>query len=164
MNYKRLAAATLAILIALALHPRASLASGASDKAEVVAAVHQYLDNLDDKTLSAALAMCDSEVSIVDEFPPHIWHGPTTCADWWKDFRAYNQANGVTDDAIALGAPQTVDVSGDRAYFVAPMTYTFKQHGKSVEETASFTVALRRTSAGWRITAWTYSKQTYTEH
>lgn len=160
MHYKRLAAATLAILIALALHPRASLAS---DKTGVVAAVHQFVDNLDDTKVAAALAVCDSEVSILDEFPPHIWHGPTACADWWKAFGADSAANGVTGVGIALGAPLAVDVSGDRAYLVAPMTYSFKQHGKSVEETASFTVALRRTPAGWRITAWTYSRQTYTE-
>jgi len=59
-----------------------------------------------------------------------------------------------------LGTPQTVEVNGDRAYFVAPLTYMYKQHGKSIKETASFAVALRRTQAGWRITGWAYSKQT----
>jgi hypothetical protein len=52
-----------------------------------------------------------------------------------------------------LGTPQTVDVNGDHAYFVAPLTYMYKQHGKSIKETASFGVALRRTQAGWRIPA-----------
>ena len=53
-----------------------------------------------------------------------------------------------------------MDVTGDRAYFVAPMTYTYKQNGKSVKESASFSVALKRTQGGWRITSWTYAKQT----
>jgi hypothetical protein len=34
--------------------------------------------------------MCDSHLSILDEFPPHEWHGPTACADWWKALNAYN--------------------------------------------------------------------------
>lgn len=41
------------------------------------------------------------------------------------------------------------------------MTYTYKQRGKLIEETASFAVALRRTQAGWRITGWAYSKKTW---
>jgi hypothetical protein len=158
MDFKRLAAATLTIVFALAINARSGVAS---DKSEVVAAVNRYLDNLDpDKDkLKVALAMCDSRVSIIDEFPPHEWHGPTACADWWKGLNEYNEKSGITDGDAKLGTPWTVDVSGDRAYFVAPMTYTYKQHGKPVKESASFTVALKRTAGGWRITAWAYSKQ-----
>lgn len=134
-------------------------ASFASDKTDVVDTVKRYLDNLDPNKIQTALALCDSEVSILDEFPPHEWHGPTTCADWWKAEQAYNEQVGITDEDAPLGTPQTVDVNGDRAYFVAPMTYTYKKHGKPVKETATFAVSLHRTSAGWRITGWAYSKQ-----
>jgi len=65
----------------------------------------------------------------------------------------------IADGDATLGAPWNVDVTGDRAYLVAPMTYTYKQHGKIVKESAAFAVALKRTQAGWRITAWAYSKQ-----
>jgi SnoaL-like domain len=104
--------------------------------------------------------MCDPEVSILDEFPPHAWHGPTACSDWWKGLLAYDDKSGITDGDATLGKPWTVDVTGDRAYFVAPMTYTYKQNGKSVKESASFSVALKRTQGEWRITSWTYAKQT----
>ena len=107
-----------------------------------------------------ALTMCDSEISILDEFPPHEWHGPTACTVWWKGLLTYDDQNGITDGDATLGTPQTVDVNGDHAYFVAPMTYKYKQHGKPIKETAAFAVALRRTQAGWRITCWAYSKQT----
>jgi hypothetical protein len=158
MDFKRVAAATLTIVFAIAVNPRASFAS---DKSDVVAAVNRYLDNLvpDKDKQKIALAMCDSRVSILDEFPPHEWHGPTACADWWKALNAYDEKSGITDGDAKLGTPWTVDVSRDRAYFVAPMTYTYKQHGKPVKESAAFTVALKRTPAGWRITAWAYSKQ-----
>lgn len=156
MDFKRFSAAPLIIMFALAISPGWARAS---DAADVTAAVHRYVDNLGDKTEQIALAMCDSYVSILDEFPPHEWHGPQACAEWWDALGTYNDKNGITDGDAVLGTPWTVDVSGDRAYFVAPMTYTFKQHGKPVKESAAFAVALKRTQAGWRITAWAYSKQ-----
>lgn len=158
MNLKRLAMVTLATVFAIisTFTPKPAFAS---DQTDVVSTVHQFFDNLDPKRLDTALAACDSPVSILDEFPPHVWHGPTACADWWKGLLAYNEKSGITDGDVKLGAPWTVDVTGDRAYLVAPTTYVFKQHGKLVTEAhAVFTVALRRTGAGWRITAWTWSK------
>jgi hypothetical protein len=156
MDFKRVAAAAMTIVFALAV---SSGSAFAAEKDDVVSAVHRYLDNLDKDTLEMALALCDSHVSIIDEFPPHEWHGPTACADWWKAFNAYNEKSGITPGPATLGTPWNVDVTGDRAYFVAPMTYTYQQQGKTVKETAAFAVALKRTQGGWRITAWAYSKQ-----
>ena len=133
--------------------------SFASDKTDVTDTVKRYLDNLEPAKIQTALDICDSEVSILDEFSPHEWHGPTACADWWKAELAHNQEVGITDEDAPLGTPQTVEVNGDRAYFVAPMTYTYKQHGKAMKETATFAVSLHRTSAGWKITGWAYSKE-----
>ena len=106
MDFKRVAAATLTIVLSIAVNTRSGFAS---DKSDVVAAVNRYLDNLDsDKDkLKIALGMCDSRVSILDEFPPHEWHGPTACADWWKAYNAYNEKNGVTDGDAPLGTPRT---------------------------------------------------------
>jgi hypothetical protein len=154
MDFKRVAASALTVVFALAASSGSVIAS---EKDEVVAAVHRYLDNLDKP--ETTLAMCDSYVSILDEFPPHEWHGPTACADWWKALNAYNEKNEITDGDAPLGTPWTVDIAADRAYFVAPMTYSYKQHGKPVKESATFAVALKRTQSGWRITAWAYSKQ-----
>ena len=133
--------------------------SFASDKTDVADTVKRYLDNLDPAKIQDAVAMCDTEASILDEFPPHEWHGPTACADWWKAEQAYNEQSGITDEDAPLGTPQTIDVNGDRAYFVAPMTYTYKKHGKPANESATFTVSLHRTSGGWKITGWSYSKE-----
>ena len=152
MDLKRLAIPAVTILFALAVSAGSAFAA---EKDDVIAAVNQYLANLDKPE-----TMCDSQVSILDEFPPHEWHGPTACADWWKAYNAYNEKSGITDTDGKLGTPLTVDVNEDRAYFVAPFTYAYKQHGKSIKETASLAVALRRTQTGWRITGWAYSKQT----
>ena len=156
MDFKHVAAAGITIVFAFAISSASALAS---EKTDVVAAVHRYFDNLDPDKLETALAMCDSHVSILDELSPHEWHGPTACADWWKAAKAYDEKEGIAAGAAALGTPWTVDAAGDRAYFVAPATYEYKQHGKLVKEShAVFTVALRRTDAGWRITSWAWSK------
>ena len=156
MDFKRFAV-ILMIAVAFAI---SSAATFASDKTDVVDAVNRYLSNLDANKIQTAVAMCEPDVSILDEFPPHAWHGPTACADWWKGLLAYNEKSSITDGEATLGKTWTVEVTGDRAYFVAPMTYTYKQNGKPVKESASFAVALKRTQAGWRITSWAYSKQT----
>lgn len=156
MDFKRF---TLTLVIALALAIN-SPSTFASDKSDVVDSVNRYLASLDPDKIQTALGMCDAGVSILDEFPPHAWHGPTACADWWKGFLAYNEKSRITDGDATLGKAWTVEVTGDRAYFVAPMTYRYKQNGKSVKESASFAVALKSGQAGWRIISWAYSKQT----
>ena len=68
MDFKRVAATILTTVFALTISPRSAFAS---EKTDAVAAVHRYFDNLGKDTLETALAMCDSHVSILDEFPPH---------------------------------------------------------------------------------------------
>jgi hypothetical protein len=153
MNFNRFAALVSAVLFML---PFTSQNVFASDKDDIAATVHQFADNLDPKTIDKALATCDSSTSIIDEFPPHLWN---SCGDWIKAFGEYNEKSGVTDADAKIGTPWSVDVDGDRAYVVAPATYTYKQHGKAMKEAhAVFTAALRKTDAGWRFTAWSWAK------
>ena len=153
MTFNRLA---FAIALALGILAFASQPAFASDKDDVVAAIHQFADNLDAKTIDKALAACDTPAAVIDEFPPHVWN---SCADWAKAFGEYNEKNGVTDAVAKIGTPWSVDVDGDRAYAVAPATYTYKQHGKTMKELhAVFTAAFRKTDAGWRIAAWSWAR------
>jgi hypothetical protein len=60
---------------------------------------------------------------------------------------------------VTLGEPWYLSVTGERAYAVVPAKYAYKEHGKSVtEQNSIFTVALKKTSAGWLITGWAWSK------
>ncbi|HZR65247.1 MAG TPA: nuclear transport factor 2 family protein [Terriglobales bacterium] len=153
MTFNRLVFTFAAVVCIL---PFAARHAFASDKDDIVATIHQFADNLDPKTIDKALATCDSQTSIIDEFPPHLWN---SCADWVKAFGEYNDKNGVTDTVAKIGAPWSVDVEGDRAYAVSPATYTYKQQGKLNKELhAVFTAAFRKTENGWRITAWSWSK------
>ncbi len=131
----------------------------ASEKTDVLAAVHQFIDGFNKGDAKSALAACAAPAFIIDEFPPYAWQGPTACSDWATDFDANSKKDKISDPVVALGKPKHVDVAGERAYVVLPANYNFKQAGKPMAEPGStLTVALQKLPAGWRITGWAWSK------
>ena len=121
--------------------------------------VRQYIDAFnagDAKAMATAFAPSSS---ILDGMAPHVWHGPTAGADWYRDVLAEGKQHGASDYAVTLGAPRHVDVTGDNAYVVIPASMAFKIGGKQVTQTgATFTVVLRKLTEGWRIVAWSWAK------
>lgn len=148
------------ILIALTLVLIATGSTFAVDgKKEVMQPVHQFVDSLNKGDTRKMVTACAEQTSIIDEFPPHEWHGVDACLNWANDYNADAQKNGITDGAVKLGTPRHIDIAGDKAYVVVPANYTFKQKGKLVREIrATFTVALHKGESGWRITGWSWSK------
>ena len=147
------------ILIALALAVLAQGATVAQDKTAVMAPVHQFVGAFNKGDTKTAVAACADQTSIIDEFPPHEWHGSGACAKWANDFDADAKKKGITDEVVTLGSPRHIDITGDRAYVVVPADYAYKQKGKSVKETGSIlTVALQKSAAGWRMTGWSWAK------
>ena len=47
----------------------------ATDKTDVMTTVHQFVDGFNKGDTASALAACADQTSIIDEFPPHEWHG-----------------------------------------------------------------------------------------
>jgi ketosteroid isomerase-like protein len=133
--------------------------AAASDKTDVMVPVHQFVDGLNKGDVKTAIAACAEQASIIDEFPPHEWHGAGACGKWVEDFDADAKKSSITDGVVTLGTARHVFVNGDRAYVVVPADYTYKMKGKEVKQTAStFTAALQKGSGGWRITAWAWSQ------
>jgi len=121
-------------------------------------AVNQFISGMNHNDMKSAAAAYAPTVSIIDEFPPHHWQGPTAFADWGRDFNADATKNAITDPVVTLGKPLESSTTGDRAYFVIPATYAFKQHGKPMRESESImTFALQKASGGWRIAGWAWS-------
>jgi|SRR5205085_9377870 len=151
------------IFVALAVAVMAVLPAApaaASEKTDVIVPLHQFVDGFNKGDIKTAVAQCAEQTSIIDEFPPHEWHGVGACSTWAKDFDADAKKNGVTDGKVTLGSPRHVDVMADRAYVVVPANYAYKLKGKPVKETGStLTVALQKAAAGWRITGWAWTKK-----
>ena len=147
-------------LVAVSMVLLAMALAAASEQAEVMAPVHQFVDGFNKGDINSALATCADQVSVIDEFPPYQWSGPGACSTWAQAYDADSKKNGVTDGQVTLGKPRHIDITADRAYVVVPANYTWKQNGKPMKEVGStLTVALQKTASGWRITSWSWSKQ-----
>jgi len=143
--------------IAVALATTATLV--AAEQTDVLATVNQLVTAFNQGDNKALVALCTDEMCIIDEFAPHEWHGPGTCAKWLADYEADAKKNGITEGAVSIGKPRHLDVTGDRAYVVLPANYTFKENGKPKKETdATWTFTLQKVEAGWRVTGWAWAK------
>lgn len=148
------------IVAAIAVAVFAAGPAFASEKTDVMVPVRQFVDGFNKGDTKTALAACADQTSIIDEFPPHEWHGAGACAKWANDFDADAKKNGITDGVVTLGTPRHVDITGDRAYVVVPTNYTFKKKGKPARETGSIlTIALQKEATGWRISGWSWAKR-----
>lgn len=146
------------LLIAAAVAMFAANPAVATEQTDVMVPVHQFVDGFNKGDVNSALASCAEQTSIIDEFPPHEWHGAGACAKWASDYDANARKEGITDGVVTLGKPRHVDVSGDRAYVVVPANYTFKQKGKAKKETSAvMALSLQKVAAGWRITGWSWA-------
>jgi len=147
------------MMIAISLMVFVQGSTSSAEQKAAMAVVEQFTDAFNKGDTKTAAATCAQETSIIDEFPPHEWHGAGACAKWMADYDADAKKNGITDGSVKLSPPKHVDVAADRAYVVVPADYSYKQKGKPVKETGSLlTVALQKSAAGWRITGWSWSK------
>jgi ketosteroid isomerase-like protein len=146
------------LLIAAAVGIFAAGPAMATEQTDAMVPVHQFVDGFNKGDATSALAACAEQTSIVDEFPPHEWHGAGACAKWASDYEINAKKEGISDGVVTIGKARHVDVTGDRAYVVVPANYTYKQKGKAKKETnAAFTFALQKGAAGWRIVGWSWA-------
>lgn len=125
----------------------------------VMATVGQFLDGFNKGDAKAMLASGSDQMSILDEFPPHEWHGAGSFAKWLSDYDVDATRNGITDGFVTFGKPTHLDVTVDRAYVVIPADYAFKRKGKPESETGSIiTITLGKGAEGWKITGWAWAK------
>jgi ketosteroid isomerase-like protein len=66
-------------------------------------------------------------------------------------------ANGISKEAVTLGAVKREVVSGKTAYVIIAATYNFEQNGKAMHEVSQMTYAMQKTADGWKIAGWTWT-------
>jgi ketosteroid isomerase-like protein len=146
------------IIIAFAVSVSIAGWAVASDETDVMAVVKQWDDAFNTGDTKSALAACADQTSIIDDLPPHEWHGAGGCSRWMHDADAFFKKNEMTNVVSTLGKPRHVDVTGDRAYVVVPATLTYTEKGKPVKDkTATVTMALQKSESGWHITGWSWA-------
>lgn len=134
-----------------------SLPTAETDAA--VAAVGRYIDAFNRGDVQAMAACFTTPGTILDGMAPHLWRGPTAATDWYGDVLTEGEHLGARDYHVALGPPLHADVTGDAAYVVSPAIMTFNLKGRPATQSgATFTTALRKVAAEWRIAAWAWAK------
>ena len=146
----------ICLSLALTLSVLPAKRAVASDQTDAMAPVHQFVDGFNKGDLTTAIAACANEAFVIDDFPPHGWQG-SGCKKWADGFRVIAKEEGITDARILLGKPRHVDVTGDHAYVVVPVTLVTKHFGKSKKLPSIFTASLHKEPQGWRITGWAWA-------
>jgi ketosteroid isomerase-like protein len=145
----------LALACAFLFVPAATAIAG---DAQVEAPIRQVNVAFNKGDSKAAQANYVPGVIIIDEIPPHAWSGPTSFAVWSAALDAYEKARGISGDRVDLGAVKREVVSGDIAYVIIEATYVFTQKGRAMHEPgALLTYVLKKTPAGWKIAAQTWT-------
>lgn len=148
------------LVAALALALFAMAPSHTTPEADAMATVTRFAGAFNTGDAKAMVAMCAEQTVIIDEFAPYEWDGTGGCAKWGQAYGDDAAKNKITGGRVTLGKPLHVDVTGDRAYIVAPVSYEFMQDGKPVAEHASIiTVTLRKDAGAWRINGWAWAKR-----
>ena len=121
------------IFIALVLAALATGPAAGSEKTDVMAVLHQFVDAFNKGDMKSLLATCADVTSVIDDLPPHEWHGAGACVKWSSDFGAFGKANEITPGAVTLGKPRHIDITAEHA------------------------------ASGWRMSAWAWSDGTEAE-
>jgi ketosteroid isomerase-like protein len=125
--------------------------------AAVEAPITQFLKAFNKGDIAAAAATHADDSHITDEVAPYFWGGHDVVKRWADDYAKDAAAQGITNPKVVLGAASRELIAGDRAYVIAPATYTFTLKGVPMVESAQMTFALRKLAAGWKIIAWTWT-------
>jgi ketosteroid isomerase-like protein len=146
---------TIAVLAASLLLASPVLAA---TTAELTAPIHQFIDGFNSgDTKSAYAAYATGDITIIDEFAPHIWTGPKAAHAWAAQYDKHAGATGVTDGSVTLGEPTRTEVEGNVAYVICPTVYNYKENGQVTAEEGQMTYVLNKGPAGWKIRGWTWS-------
>lgn len=152
MKKSLLSLAALAAVFSLV--PAGASAAGSTP----MSAINQAVIAFNSGNYNAWAAACTSPAQIVDDFPPHIWNGPTACSDWVASFKAMIKKNKMDNMTVVFGAPRHMAITGNVAYVVLPATLHYNQNGKAVKETGSvMTIVLTKSASGWMMNAWSWA-------
>ena len=129
----------------------------ASQEADVMVPVHQFIDGFNKRDIKMAQAACADQTFVIDDFPPHEWHGSGATSHWFHDLTAMGKKYHMSDAFVTLRKPRQVRVNGSHAYVIVPINLRYNDNGSLVKRTGLMTLALRKAADGWRIAAWAWT-------
>ncbi|HEY2151143.1 MAG TPA: nuclear transport factor 2 family protein [Vicinamibacterales bacterium] len=136
-----------------------SIAQAQTADPQVMAPVNKFMEafNKGDTAGAAATHAPDADLVIIDEVAPYLWRGAQAFQTWAADLDRDEKKRGVSDQKVSIGAVKRFESDGTSAYIVVPSTYTFKEKGVAMRETAQMTFTLKKGANGWLIHGWTWT-------
>jgi len=145
--------ATLLFVIVL------SASAIADDQSDALLPVHRFVNGMNNGDLDSAFSACSAGMVIIDNVAPYNWQGENACQRWAESQEADSIRKGVTDAVFSLGRTLHFEVSDNHAYAVLQASYTFNVQGRAHEVEGSFTAAMQKGAAGWRLTGFAFAEQ-----
>lgn len=108
------------LFVAFAVIVLTAVPIASTDKTAVMSVVHQWVDGFNSGDTESAVATCADHALIIDDFPPHEWHGAGACSTWFNDFQKMAKSHETTAHAITVDKPWHLDITAELAYVVAP--------------------------------------------
>jgi hypothetical protein len=94
-------------------------------------------------------AFAGADVTILENFAPHLFTGPDAVARWAAQMRKH--AAGLSGMRHAFGAAQDFAPDGDRVFFSLPTHWQGFSHGRAFAEDGGWAFVLVRQDGEWRV-------------
>ncbi len=98
-------------------------------------------------------ANCAATSTVMDEFAPYTWSGADACVRWAAAFKVFAAHLKLTGFKGTAAPHPFIDVTGNRAYMTANVTFHATMSDKPVTEEGTWTFVLAKSGAAWKITS-----------
>ena len=129
--------------------------AGRPDAAMMVGpqAIARFIATRDETALAGVFA--DRDVTIIENFAPHVFAGPDATADWLKGMRAHlNEVSGLEH---SFGPACDFSRTGPLVFFTLPTEWKGRAHGRRFHERGGWAFVLVEIGAQWRVKGYAWA-------
>jgi hypothetical protein len=123
-----------------------------------VLALIRYMTTLEPATLGGAFI---PEPVIVENFAPYLFSGADSLSRWAAGFAAHAREGGLSELSVRFGKAHDLSLSGSRAHFSLPTTWTGRAKGTGFVEDGGWSFVLVRDGSAWAIACYAWSVTAY---
>ncbi len=122
--------------------------------AEFRAPISLFIEGFQNRDAAKIAAAHAPSPTIIDEFAPFVWTGPSALLAWGTDLQKYMGGSNVS---VRFDPPRYEMMHGENGYVILGSIITVKTSSQVYRSAGTFTLALTKTEKGWLIKAWAYT-------